>query len=106
MHLPVDRTAEAVRDALLAVLAGLPEAARLTLTWDQGAEMAHQQQVAPLLRDGVLFAHPGRPSQRGTNENTNGPLRQYPPTAGTRRSTPPPISAPPSNVSTTGLARR
>ncbi|WCN83854.1 IS30 family transposase [Micromonospora sp. LH3U1] len=77
MHLPVDRTAEAVRDAPLAVLAGLPEAERLTLTCDQGAEMAHQQQVAPLLRDGVLFAHPGRPSQRGTNEITNGPLRQY-----------------------------
>ncbi|WP_328375704.1 IS30 family transposase [Micromonospora zamorensis] len=77
VHLPVDRTAEAVRDGLLAVLAGLPEEARLTLTWDQGAEMAYHQQIAPLLRDGVFFAHPGRPWQRGTNENTNGLLRQY-----------------------------
>ncbi len=77
VHLPVDRTAESVRDALLTVLAGLPEAARLTLTWDQGAEMAHHQQIAPLLRDGVFFAHPGCPWQRGTNENTNGLLRQY-----------------------------
>ncbi|WP_455769119.1 IS30 family transposase [Micromonospora chersina] len=77
VHLPVDRTAEAVRDALLAMLAELPESVRLTLTWDQGAEMAYHQQIAPLLRDGVFFAHPGRPWQRGTNENTNGLLRQY-----------------------------
>lgn len=39
--------------------------------------MAHHQQIAPLLRDGVFFAHPGRPWQRGTTENTNGLLRQY-----------------------------
>ncbi|MFI7578692.1 IS30 family transposase [Micromonospora sp. NPDC049497] len=77
VHLPVDRTAEAVRDALLAMLAELPESVRLTLTWDQGAEMAYHQQIAPMLRDGVFFAHPGRPWQRGTNENTNGLLRQY-----------------------------
>ncbi|MBM0207191.1 IS30 family transposase [Micromonospora sp. STR1s_5] len=77
VHLPVDRTAEAVRDTLLAVLAEMPAAARLTLTWDQGAEMAYHQQIAPLLRDGVFFAHTGRPWQRGTNENTNGLLRQH-----------------------------
>jgi IS30 family transposase len=63
----VDRTAEAVRDALLTVLAELPESVRLTLTWDPSAEMAYQQQIAPLLRDGIFFAHPGRPQQRGTN---------------------------------------
>ncbi|MDH6462904.1 IS30 family transposase [Micromonospora sp. A200] len=39
--------------------------------------MAYHQQIAPLLKDGVFFAHPGRPWQRGTNENTNGLLRQY-----------------------------
>jgi IS30 family transposase len=77
VHLPVDRTAEAVRDALRTMLAELPEPVSLTLTWDQGAEMAYHQQIAPLLRDGVFFAHPGRPWQRGTIENTNGLLRQY-----------------------------
>ncbi|HEX7303991.1 hypothetical protein [Lentzea sp.] len=50
MHLPVDRTAEAVRDALIMVLNGLPESVRLTLTWDLGSEMACHEQIAPLLR--------------------------------------------------------
>lgn len=77
IHLPRHRTAEAVRDALTAALGALPEAARLTLTWDQGSEMAYHDQIAPLLRDGVFFAHPASPWQRGTNENTNGLLRQY-----------------------------
>ncbi|MFD0202643.1 MULTISPECIES: IS30 family transposase [Saccharothrix] len=77
VHLPADRTAEAVRDALMAVLGRLPEPLRLTLTWDQGSEMACHDQIAPLLREGVFFAHPGSPWQRGTNENTNGLLRQY-----------------------------
>jgi IS30 family transposase len=76
-HLPADHGAEAVRDALTALLATLPEHARLTLTWDQGSEMALHDQVAPLLREGVFFAHPASPWQRGSNENTNGLLRQY-----------------------------
>jgi IS30 family transposase len=77
VHLPTDRTAEAIRDALIAVLGRLPESLRLTLTWDQGSEMACHDQIAPLLQEGVFFAHPGSPWQRGTNENTNGLLRQY-----------------------------
>ncbi len=77
VHLPVDRTAEAVRDALTAVLGDLSESVRLTLTWDQGSEMACHEQIAPLLREGVFFAYPSSPWQRGTNENTNGLLRQY-----------------------------
>jgi IS30 family transposase len=77
VHLPINRSAEAVRDALADVLSQLPEPMRLTLTWDQGSELAYHHQIAPLLRDGVFFAHPGSPWQRGTNENTNGLLRQY-----------------------------
>jgi IS30 family transposase len=77
VHLPGRRSAEAVRDGLPALFTELPETVRLTLTWDQGSEMAHHHQIAPLLRDGVFFAHPGSPWQRGTNENTNGLLRQY-----------------------------
>lgn len=49
----------------------------LTLTWDQGSEMAHHDQVAQLFSGGVFFASPGCPWMRGTNENTNGLIRQY-----------------------------
>jgi transposase, IS30 family len=77
VHLPASHDAEAVRDGLISVLASLPEAARITLTWDQGSEMACHDQIAPLLSEGVFFAHPASPWQRGTNENTNGLLRQY-----------------------------
>lgn len=59
------------------MLGDLPEAVRLTLTWDQGSEMAHHDQLAALLADGIFFANPGSPWQRGSNENTNGLLRQY-----------------------------
>ena len=77
VHLPASHDAQAVRDGLLSVLASLPEAARITLTWDQGSEMALHDQIAPLLHEGVFFAYPASPWQRGTNENTNGLLRQY-----------------------------
>jgi IS30 family transposase len=55
----------------------LPESVRLTLTWDQGSEMAGHDQVADLFAEGVFFAHAGKPWQRPTNENSNGLLRQY-----------------------------
>jgi IS30 family transposase len=70
VHLPINRTEESLRDGLLGVLGGLPAAARLTLTFDQRSEMACHDQIAPLLRDGVYFAHPASPWRRGTNENT------------------------------------
>ena len=75
--LPAGHDARAVRDGLITLLSGLPELVRLTLTWDQGSEMAHHDQIRSYLREGVFFAHPGSPWQRGTNENTNGLLRQY-----------------------------
>ena len=77
VHLPAGHDAEAVCTGLVHVLSSLPEAARRSLTWDQGSEMALHELLAPLLADGVFFAHPGSPWQRGTNENTNGLLRQY-----------------------------
>lgn len=55
----------------------VPAERRLTLTWDQGSEMASHDLVADLFRDGVFFAHAGKPWQRPTNENSNGLLRQY-----------------------------
>jgi IS30 family transposase len=75
--LPTGHDARAVRDALIPLLVGLPKTVRLTLTWDQGSEMAHHDEISTHLSEGVYFAHPGSPWQRGTNENTNGLLRQY-----------------------------
>lgn len=77
VHLAGGRTADEVRDALSLVRAEMPEAARLTLTWDQGTEMARHDEIAYLFAEGISFAYPGRPWQRGSNENANGLLRQY-----------------------------
>ena len=77
LHLPHGHGAAAVREALTNLFQTLPAAARLTLTWDQGSEMAEHHQLAQLFRDGVYFALPASPWQRGTNENSNGLLRQY-----------------------------
>jgi IS30 family transposase len=69
--------AEAVRDAIAETILTLPAQLRRSLTWDQGAEMA---QHAPLRIDTgleIYFCDPQSPWQRGTNENTNGLLRQY-----------------------------
>jgi IS30 family transposase len=76
-HLPADHGAGAVRDALTALPGTLPEQARLTLTGDQGPEMALHGQVAPLPPGGVFSARPASPWQRGSNENASGLLRQY-----------------------------
>jgi IS30 family transposase len=61
VHLPADHDAQAVHDGLTELPAGLLAAARLTLNWDQGSEMSPHDRIAPLLRDGVFFAHPGQP---------------------------------------------
>ena len=69
--------AEAVRDALTSTIATLPEQLRRSLTWDQGAEMAQHAQLRIDSGLHVFFCDPRSPWQRGTNENTNGLLRQY-----------------------------
>jgi IS30 family transposase len=69
--------AEAVRDAITRTIITLPEELRRSLTWDQGAEMAQHDRLKIDAGIQVYFCDPQSPWQRGTNENTNGLLRQY-----------------------------
>ena len=69
--------AEAVRDAIAREITTLPEQFRRSLTWDQGAEMAQHTRLRVDTGLAVYFCDPHSPWQRGTNENTNGLLRQY-----------------------------
>ncbi|GAB2981412.1 hypothetical protein GCM10027360_79820 [Amycolatopsis echigonensis] len=71
------RGAEAVRDAIASAIATLPEPLRRSLTWDRGKEMAQHARLRIDTGIKVYFADPHSPWQRGTNENTNGLLRQY-----------------------------
>jgi len=69
--------AEAVRDAIARTITTLPELLRQSLTWDQGTEMAQHPQLTIDTGLRVYFCDPHSPWQRGSNENTNGLLRQY-----------------------------
>ncbi len=75
--LPDGNTAEAIRDALTETVQRLPEHLWQSLTWDQGREMAQHVQFSIDTGVEVYFCDPQSPWQRGTNENTNGLLRQY-----------------------------
>lgn len=77
LHLRGDHTADTVAAAMIAKMLDLPELLRRSLTWDQGSEMAGHAQIAEATGLSIYFCDPHSPWQRGTNENTNGLLRQY-----------------------------
>jgi IS30 family transposase len=79
LHLPGDRSAETVRQAMTAKVQTLPQQLMRSITWDQGREMAHHTRFTIDTGIDVYFCDPHSPWQRGSNENTNGLLRQFMP---------------------------
>ena len=75
--LPDGHTADLVADALASKITELPDQLRRSLTWDQGKEMAAHARFTIATDVPVYFCDPRSPWQRGSNENTNGLLRQY-----------------------------
>ena len=77
LHLPGAHDALSVRDAMIERFTGMPAQMGLSVTWDQGSEMSLHREISVAAHLDVYFCDPHSPWQRGTNENTNGLLRQY-----------------------------
>jgi IS30 family transposase len=77
LHLPHGHNAQTVQQAIIRKMTNLPKHLRNSLTWDQGSELALHKDIKTALDMDVYFCDPHSPWQRGTNENTNGLLRQY-----------------------------
>ena len=77
LHLPNGHGALAVQEAMITEMARLPATLLRTLTWDRGIEMRNHAHIAEATGLHIYFCDPHSPWQRGTNENTNGLLRQY-----------------------------
>jgi IS30 family transposase len=77
LHLPGDHTAATLAAAMSEKIPDIPEIMRRSLTWDQGSEMASHAAITAATGLPIYFCDPHSPWQRGTNENTNGLLRQY-----------------------------
>ena len=81
LHLPGGRDAHLVEAAMRQAITALPDELARTITWDQGKEMTHHAHFTTATNIPVYFCDPHKPWQRGSNENTNGLLRQYLPKA-------------------------
>ena len=77
IQLPNGHTADVVAEALAAKIVELPNQLRQSITWDQGKEMAQHERFSVATGVPVYFCDPRSPWQRGSNEHTNGLLRQY-----------------------------
>ena len=77
LALPAGKDSEHLADALIDNADELPVVMRKSLTWDQGSEMAKHAALTLATKMPVYFAHPHSPWERGTNENTNGLIREY-----------------------------
>jgi IS30 family transposase len=77
LHLQNGRTADVVAEAMITKIKQLPDTLRRTLTWDQGHELAAHHKIGIDAGIEIFFCDPHSPWQRGSNENTNGLLRQY-----------------------------
>ena len=77
VHLPDGYRPEQMAQALSTKILTLPETLRRSLTWDQGVQMRDWKAASAATGIAIYFCDPHSPWQRGTNENTNGLLRQY-----------------------------
>jgi IS30 family transposase len=77
LHLPDGHDAVAVRDAMITAIHTLPDQLKQSMTWDQGTELARHAEITLATDLDIYFCDPHSPWQRGSNENTNGLLRQY-----------------------------
>ena len=77
LALPLGKNSESLCDVLIDHINTIPDVMRGSLTWDQGSEMARHAALTLATDMKVYFAHPRSPWERGTNENTNGLIREY-----------------------------